>query len=251
MGGTLGVVAILLHSVVDFNMHVPSNAILAVTLMALVSGYFRFSTESYWHTARLPLRLPITVALLVGSIYLGQQSWQQTAERHWLARAEAAPRCSAKQMNALERAFQVDAKNFETAHQLGEGFRLQSWEGGEDYRALAEKGLEWFRKSTALNRYYPYNFLHSGMCLDWIGKHDEAYASFQKAQALDPNNYYLHALLGWHYVQVEDWATAKECFLKSLSLRSGKNPIALSYLGIVEEKLASGALARRKGDPAP
>jgi len=42
LGGSLGLLAMLLHSFVDFNMHIPSNAILAVTLMALVSGYFRF-----------------------------------------------------------------------------------------------------------------------------------------------------------------------------------------------------------------
>ena len=43
-----------------------TNAILAVTLMALVSGYFRFSTEAYWHTVRLPLRGVVTLVLLAG-----------------------------------------------------------------------------------------------------------------------------------------------------------------------------------------
>ena len=107
--------------------------------------------------------------------------------------------------------------------------------------------MQWFDKSSALNRYYPYNPLHCGMCLDWLRRHDEAYSAFRKAQALDPNSYYVAALLGWHYVQIEDWAAAKEWFLKSLNLMSGKNPIARTYLGIVEQKLAAGG----GGNPQP
>jgi tetratricopeptide (TPR) repeat protein len=251
MGGTLGLAAILLHSVVDFNMHIPSNAILAVVLMALVSGYFRFSTEAYWHTVRWPLRIPVMVILGAGVVYLGAQSWQRTVECHWMARAQAAPLCSPEQLAALRKAFNADRKNFETAHQIGEGLRLKSWEGGEDYRALAEKAMEWFEKSTSLNRYYPYNPLHCAMCLDWLGRHDEAYSAFRKAQALDPNSYYLNAMLGWHYVQVQDWATAKDWFLKSLALLSGKNPIARTYLGIVEQKLAAQPVGSPKPAPAP
>ena len=239
MGGTLGLMAILLHSFVDFNMQIPSNAILAVTLMALVSGYFRFSTERYWHTVHWPVRTLVTAVLLAGLVYLGGQSWQRTAERYWLARAEAAPLCSAEQLTALEKAFQVDGKNFETAHQLGEGFRLQSWQGEDDYRALADKAMGWFRKSMALNPYYPYNFLHCGMCLDWLGQHEEAYSFFQKALALDPNSYYVQALMGWHYVQVEDWASARQWFEKSLNLVGSKNIIAHSYLNIIEQKMAA------------
>src|SRR5205823_801166 len=84
---------------------------------------------------------------------------------------------------------------------VGQPLRLQSWEGGEDYRALAMKAMEWFDKSVALNRYYSYGFLHHAMCLDWLDRHDEASSLFEKARAIDPNGYYVHALLGWHYVQ--------------------------------------------------
>src|SRR5262249_2225172 len=45
LGASLGLLAILFHSVVDFNMNIPANAILAVTLMALLSSFLRFTTE--------------------------------------------------------------------------------------------------------------------------------------------------------------------------------------------------------------
>src|SRR5438067_11566210 len=38
MGGALGLLAILVHSFVDFNMHISSNAILEARVKALVSG---------------------------------------------------------------------------------------------------------------------------------------------------------------------------------------------------------------------
>jgi O-antigen ligase len=238
MGGTLGLTAILLHSVVDFNMQIPSNAILAVSLMALVSGYFRFATEAYWHTVRWPLRLLVTPILLSGALYLGLQSWQKTAECYWLGNAEKAPPYSPAQIAAFENAFRIDPKNFETAYKIGESLRMQSWEGGDDYRALADRAMKWFHQSMLLNRYDPYNFLRCGMCLDWLGQHDEAFTFYKQAQAIDPNSYYVLALLGWHYVQIEHWATAREWFLKSLNLFGEKNSIALSYLKIVDEKLA-------------
>ncbi len=45
IGAMLGLAAILLHSFGDFNMHVPANAIVVVTLMVLLSSQWRFVTE--------------------------------------------------------------------------------------------------------------------------------------------------------------------------------------------------------------
>ena len=115
---------------------------------------------------------------------------------------------------------------------------MQSWQGGDDYRDLATRALKWFQRSVESNRYYPYSFVRYGMCLDWLGRHTEAESYFNQAAALDPNGYYTAANVGWHYVQLEDWATAKAWFEKSLSLNWISNPIARSYLQIVQARLA-------------
>ncbi len=238
MGGALGLLAVLLHSAVDFNMHIPATAILTVTLMALVSGHFRFATEAYWHTVHWPMRGLITGALMAGLLYLGKQSWQQTVESYWLAKAEGIQEFSSGQIVALTKAYAAEPGNFETSYNIGEGWRMQSWQGGDDYRVLATRALEWFQRSVECNRYYPYSFVRYGMCLDWLGRHTEAESYFNQAAALDPNGYYTAANVGWHYVQLEDWATAKAWFEKSLSLNWISNPIARSYLQIVQGKLA-------------
>src|SRR5216684_3253965 len=238
MGGALGLLAVLLHSAVDFNMHIPATAILTVTLMALVSGHFRFATEVYWHTVHWPMRGLITGGLMAGLLYLGQQSWQQTVECHWLAKAEGSKEFSTEQIEALTKAYAAEPRNFETSYNVGEGWRMQSWQGGDDYRDLATRALEWFKRSVECNRYYPYSFVRYGMCLDWLGRHTEAESYFNQAAALDPNGYYTAANVGWHYVQLDDWATAKAWFEKSLSLNWISNPIARYYLQIVQARLA-------------
>ena len=36
------------HAMVDFNMYIPANAMMAVMLVALLSSNLRFATERYW-----------------------------------------------------------------------------------------------------------------------------------------------------------------------------------------------------------
>jgi len=179
-----------------------------------------------------------------GIFFLGKLTLVHSAEARWLARAASAPANSASYVDALQKAFAADSKNFDTAYSIGEALRLQSWQGGEDFRQLAEDAIQWFQRAASLNPYDPYPLMRQGMCLHWLGRHKEAAPLFEKAFSLDPHSYYAHAHLGWHHTQLKDWEKAKECFQTSLALNSTHNPIATSYLKIVEQKLANP-------DPAP
>jgi O-antigen ligase len=237
LGGALGLLAILLHSFVDFNFHIPANAILAVTLLGLVASYFRFATERYWFTVRLPLKAVVTLVLLAAGSYLGAQSWRHTAESHWLARAEEDSNNVTNRIEDLRHAFEVEPKNFETAYNLGETLRLLSWEGGEGFQKVATQAVEWFQKAIDLNPFDPYSQIRLGMCLDWVGRHADAEPYFAKANALDPNGYYTAAHLGWHYFQVADYPKAQKWFQRSLGLFWADNPISRAYLNILKDKV--------------
>jgi len=238
LGGALGLLALLIHSIFDFNLHIPANAILAVTLAALVAGHFRFSSEGYWHTVRWPLRIPVALILGAGIFFLIKLSITHTTESGWLTRAAAAVPNSQTYIEALEKAFAADPKNFDTAYSLGESLRLHSWQGQDGFRDLATEAMDWFQRAARLNPYDPYPQLRYGMCLHWLGRGEEAAPWFEKAVALDPHSYYTRAHLGWHHTQKKEWAKAKEAFEQSLALNSKNNPIATSYLQIVEQKLA-------------
>ena len=90
LGASLGLAAILAHSAVDFNMHIPANAILAITLMALLSSHLRFATEllvgleAAWEG-------PVASGWCWGVVFLGLQGWRQAAEYVRLERAGRAP----------------------------------------------------------------------------------------------------------------------------------------------------------------
>jgi O-antigen ligase len=242
LGAATGLLALAVHSVADFNLHIPANALVGVTLLALLSSNLRFATERYWLIARLPVKILLTVTLAGGVVYLTGQEWRRGHEAIWLARAERFPDYFSPQHTAaLEKAFAAEPMNFETAYAIGEAYRAESFNGGDNYTDQAEMAMQWYLRARKLDRYDAYSCLRDGMCLDWLDRHDEAGKYFSQAEALDPNGYYTVAIVGWHYVQIGDYAAAKPWFERSLRLEANDNNIARSYLDLVEQKLVDRA----------
>ena len=245
LGTSVALVAILVHSAVDFNMHIPSNAILAITLMALLSSCLRFATERYWIGARLPGKAAASAALIAGVVFLAQQGARRGQEWVWLNRAAQASPFSPAQAALLEKAFAADPKNADTACAIGEAYRMQSSEGGDNYEELAAKAMQWFDRSMKLNPWGGYSQLSPwigyGWCLDWLGKTEESRAYFQKADELDPNNYFVADYVGLHYVQSGDYAAARTWFERSMRLQGNDNLIARNYLEIVNKRMMEAA----------
>jgi tetratricopeptide (TPR) repeat protein len=221
----------------DFNMHIPANAIIAVSLMALLTSYVRFATERYWFTARMVPKTLLTLALGCGLVYLGLQAARSAQESVWLMRADRSEPISAQRIAALEKAFSIDSKNFETARALGEAFRLKGWPFNEGYQADTQEAMKWFKRATELNPYDDSSYLRYGMCLDHLDQHDQAFGYFDRANRMDPNSYFNNAYMGWHYVQAGDDAAAREWLVRSHMLEWANNPVADTYLKIAEDHM--------------
>jgi O-antigen ligase len=244
LGATGGLVALLVHSVVDFDLHIPANALVGVTLLGLLASNVRFATERHWRHAGGPLKTVLTVVLLGGVAYVAVQEWRLAGEVRWLARAEALPNFSPERAEALTQAHACEPKNFQTAYDIGECFRTQSLDGGSDYEEKAMRAMNWYALALRTNPWDGYSYLRTGMCLDWLGKYREAEPFFSQAEQRDPNGYYMVANIGWHYVQIGDYALARQWFLRSRKLDSQHNDIARNYLAICEQKLAEKASGR-------
>ena len=258
-GGALGLTALVIFSTFESNLHVPANALLAVTLMALVAAHYRFASERYWHTVRWPLRVPVLISLLGVAGYLGWQGWRHTGESSWMAKAMARPEGSEERLTALRNAWVAEDRNPQTAYLIGETLRLQGGQPGTDGKetketkepkgaketgkALAQEAIRWFQKSAALNRYDPSPLVGEGMTLDALGEHPQAATLFEKAGKLDPNGFSTEAALGWHYYQVQDYTNAVKRFQRSQSLMDDekRNPIPFSYLKRIEAKQRGSA----------
>jgi O-antigen ligase len=246
LGATLGLIAILCHSLVDFNMYIPANALLAITLMAMVSSHLRFATEQYWVTARLWAKVAGTVLLGAGLGYLALQSWRHTAETVWLARAARAENVSLSQAQLLEKAVAAEPMNSETARAIGEIYRLRSAEGDEGYQQLTARAMDWFARARKLNPWDGASELGYGWCLDWLDRSDESWPCFDRADQIDPNSYFTMACIGLHFIKREEYAAARPWMERALDL--GKNVQvkddllnAAFYLDLINRNLLAAA----------
>ena len=241
LGASFGLVALFFHSAFDFNMHIPANAILAVTLLALLASHQRFTTERWWTNAGRPVVVLATLVLLAGITFLTGAGIRRASAYVGIERAAKQPNFSPAQAAALERAFAAEPEDFETAGRIGECYRMQSWAGGDNYAELAQQAMTWFGRAEQLNRFDDFSFLRQGMCLDWLGRHDEAWKYFDRAEELDPNGYFTVAHVGWHFVQTGDYAAARPWFERSLKLEWKNNPIAENYLALCNRRLLEAA----------
>lgn len=249
LGASIGLIAILIHSLVDFNMHIPANAIVAVTLMAFLSSQLRFISEKYWVTARPWMQSLASVILLAGLVYLVQQDWRRASEYVWLERADATSPYSPRQVAALTKAFAIEPKNPDTAYRIGEGYRKESEEGGmryenQDlegltYKDLATRAMQWFERSSKLDPWNAYNFWGYGWCLDWLDRESESTPYFDKANQLDPNGYYTLAMIGMHYFKI-NLAASRPWFERSVRLQRDDNP-SRAYLQLADQQLLEAA----------
>jgi O-antigen ligase len=239
MGATMGLLALLFHSVVDFNMHIPANAVVAVTLMALITAHGRFATERFWKNPGRIGKLGLTVSAMLAVVYLAIEGERAGRETYWLGRAIAETTSWKGDLAALTKAYQAEPDNYETSYSIGEYFRSLSEQGNSDYKQQAEEAMKWYAKSMALNPYYAFNPMRYGMCLDWIGESDKATHYFDLAEKLDHNNFYIAVFVGRHYVELGDYLKAQQWFGFSLSL--SYNQLALWNLDMINKKLTDSS----------
>ena len=259
LGASLGLLAILAHSFVDFNMHIPANAILVVTLMALITSHLRFATDRWWFRAKLPVKLAATTTVLAAAAYVAPQAWRQATEFVWLERAEVAPAFSKQQIDLLKHAEAIEPNNPKTAFAIAEALRHESQEGGEfyegqqgvTYRQLAEQAITWYQRGMKLNPYDSRNYAGCGWCLDWLDRPNESSRYFDRAEELDPNNYFNLNNIGLHYVQLGDYAAAKPWFERSIRLEWQDNPVPRNYLPLINNRLLESATNEFKTRVAP
>jgi O-antigen ligase len=238
VGATAALAALLVHSLADFNMHIPANAILAVVLAALLAAHLRLVSDRYGVSLTTPLRLAVSVLLTGGAIFLGAAAWPAAGEDAWLRRAQSEPAMSAARIAAFERALAIEPGHAETALLLGEEYRSRSWSGADGYPEEAAKAIGWFERAARLDPFDPLSRLGMAACHDWLGRHTEAEPCYQEALKRDPNGYRVRAQYGWHFFLLGDYAKAAEWLKKSAAVNTYDNPMVEVYLPLAEQKLA-------------
>jgi O-antigen ligase len=252
LGALSGLFALGVHSLVDFNLHIPANALAGVTILGLLASNVRFATKRYWWRARLPAQCALTAMLGALLVYLPVQAWRRGGEELWTKRAEAVkmgPDYSTEQAALLKKALACEPKNYLTAYNIGECYRTESFDGGDDYANLAQMALTYYELGMRLDPHDELCPLRAGMCLDWLGRNAEAEKYYAEAEERDPNGNFVVANIGWHYEQVGDYAAARQWFILAIKLSGNANKMAKDNLfEICQPKLlqkASGQLPMR------
>ena len=137
VGASIGLLAILLHCAVDFNMHIPGDAVLAVTLMALISAHWRFATERLWKNPRVLGKIVLTLAIGGAIFWLSAEDIRKGSEAYWMWRAGDLSIPVADRVAGLEKAYETEPDNYEHSYDLGEYYRLCSQEANPGYEDQA------------------------------------------------------------------------------------------------------------------
>ncbi|NBV21335.1 MAG: hypothetical protein EBS05_05360 [Proteobacteria bacterium] len=238
LGASTSLVALLIHSVVDFNFHIPANALAAVTLMALLAAHWRYATSQVHVPLGLAGRVAITVLGLGVAVWLGRTATARGIENRLLVRSQDPQGTASRQLELLRQAHAVEPGNAETCFMIGEVLRVTAWDRPAGYEQLATEAMQWFERAWRLNPYDGYSRLRYGMCLDLLGKPQQATGYILKALELDPNGTFTLTHVGWHYCQLEDWAKAREYLRRASTMPTLDPTMNDIFLRLAEERLA-------------
>lgn len=233
LAGTIGVVSLLFHSFVDFNLHIPANAVLAVGIMAIVLG-IGHSREAE-ASVRLGMggRVVLTLVALAGAIWVGKESAAKYREGRLITASNHPDLKALDEIRMLRQLQALEPGNPVTAYRLGEGLRQVAWEKPGDWYPLTLEAEKWLEKAMKLDPNDSSAPLRYGMCRDLRRDYATATGYFLKAIELDPNGAVVMAWTGWHYLQIDDYKKAREYLEKSLRLNWWSNEFASEQLEIV------------------
>jgi len=255
LGGAASVMAIALHSFVDFNLQLPSHAILLAVIIALVSSYSRFATEKFWIRPAWWVQSLLVLALTAASGFLLLESWKSGTQLKKFAEAKREKISFKTRIQLLEKAQKIDPKNPPVTHYLAETLLLQSFEGYTDYQLHGKMAVSAFQRAIANNPFDPIAHARLGMAMDWIETgpktEDRSLPFYTRAFELDRYNYLTAAYLSWHFMELERYPEARFWCQTSLHLENSKrNSLAHLYWPIINENIQEEVRRLNRGQTA-
>jgi Tfp pilus assembly protein PilF len=242
-GCAVGLLAMAFHSVADFNMHIPANAMIAVILMAILASHIRYATEKFWINPGILGRFLGSIILAAAATYMTVQTVKIGRQTHLLAKY-LKPLTFEQRVELLKKAYAIDPKNGAVTLELGELLRKQGWNENKGEKYIQD-AIAWFEKGVQLNRWNPFNYINIGMCYHWLTEHEKATPYFEKAIALDPKGYHVLAMYGWHKMQLGDFQAAEKYLKDSVaSTWFLEQHEAREWLEFVQRSLAEQAVSR-------
>ena len=249
VGAVVGVTAVLVHSILDFNLHIPGNAF----ALAVVMGSTAAIADPDGRFPRAPL--PGWARTVLGCSLLaicGLLGWQ-------FSKAALASRYNRLGIDArslhrddpdiayeyFRQAIEWDPR-FPTPHwQMGDLVRSEAqWRRGEDKKPervrLARQGIESFAVALRLNPLNAEVLLRAAGADELAGDDAEALKKYLRAVALDPGSAINHLKLAQFYRDHDKPALALEHYLTTSRLNGWSDPVIDLNIIELQELLKKG-----------
>ncbi len=212
-------VALLAHSAVDFNLHIPANAVLFFTVTTLpLAINLRPPLSIAVPRAALPaalLALAAAGAYAFGALRLGAgNAFYEKAERNrqFLGPEEVIALCY--------RALQIEPRHDRAAELLGDYLRGQAVRAPSprDRHDKAMEALDYYNRARRNNPWSVQTLSKIALTHEVLRRYPEAYLLYRQALAIEPYNRTVHRMLGDHFWRrgMNDKARAQYEYVLSL-----------------------------------
>ena len=219
VGALSAVAAYLAHSVVDFNLHIPGNALVFAFIFGILASP-RADDQPTPTRLEPVFRLILPVLgiwmLLVGFTKYPAERWYEKA------RVALRDRRLNESVNYAQHAIAHGTRNPEFWFHLGEARRAMGLAArtAADRQPHMKAAVEAYRRSLAIFPYDEHVLVRLAQALDELGQFAEASKTYQIAIDHDPNLGVLHAYYAQHLFRMGRTDEAHESFKRASQLSS-------------------------------
>jgi O-antigen ligase len=214
IGALSAVAAYLAHSLVDFNLHIPGNALFFAMIFGMLA-----SPERALKSPSVVWEIPFRLALPGLGVWIAVMGLPKFPGEHWCEKARVAVRDRrfSDGVALARKALSYEMRNPDLYFHLGNAYRglaLAALNPVEK-RAHLDSAISAFQKGLAIFPLDEHTMVRLAQSFDGNGRHADARALFLKAIEHDPNLGVLHAYFSQHLSQIGRVEEAKEHLQRS------------------------------------
>ena len=125
-------------------------------------------------------------------------------------------------------------------YRIGESYWDLGAQADLGYKRDTLEAMKWYSRAMVANPLNSRAWLQYGVCLDWLDRREEAGSYFDRANKLDPSDWYVTFCTGKHLVELDQLAKARDLFMLAYYRTAGA-AMPMQYVKMVDSRLAEEA----------
>lgn len=244
--------SLIIHSALDFNLHIPANALVFFSLIGLALRRLPESSHSsstpskllsYGALATASLLLILNVSLLIKTARGVYPLWTHKQQERTLPFDQ--------DIKGLLKAFEIDSQSNRLASYLGDLYRSEAAKNLEkkDRFPLALEAIRWYQTAQKLNPWDDTITVRLAMSFDLMERYMEAYQCYRQAILNQPYSGYFWVEFATHYWRQGLLVKAEETY--HIALRCPYHPENIRIEMELLHKLIQEGMEKIKKEAKP